>query len=70
MPGSVAGLVSSIFFCLLILCNFFLIASHDVPGTRRTVMVKCGEGEAIYSPVIRSQSFSEPVPLDRERHVF
>ena len=65
MPGSVAGFVSS--NCFLPLdtpCNFFLIVSHDVPGTCSTMMVRCGEGEAVYSPMIRSQSFSEPVPLD------
>lgn len=29
-------------------------------------MMCCGEGEAFYSPMIRSQPFSEPITLDCE----
>ena len=49
-----------------------LIARHDA-GERNCcqeafsdVVVRCGGGEVFYSPMIRSQSFSEPVPLDWE----
>jgi len=56
--------------------NFFLIAGHDALGKRNcykqaisNVVVGCGGGgEAFYSPMIRSQSFSKPVHLDCEVH--
>lgn len=52
---------------------FFMIARHDVLGKTScykqpftNVVVRCRGEEAFYIPMIRSQSFKEPVPLDCE----
>lgn len=49
-------------------CNYFLKGGHDVPRKRiavnRPLIMKwwaMGGEEAFYSPIIRSQSFSEPM---------
>ena len=56
-------------------CSIFLIMRHDMLGKRncfkgtfRTTLVRCqGRGN---SPMIRSQSFREPMTLDCEFHEY
>ena len=62
--------------CQYVLQFFFFIAGHSVLGKQngckqafRNVVVRCGGGgEVFYSPVIRFESFSEPLPLECELH--